>query len=135
VAVLASQPRVAIVSAEHPAANKSSLPLGGLASETFLLPVNAPTSWIEEWTEPYQRPGSSCRRRECSDFEEALNLVAAGLGVMTAPASVLESYPRPDLRFVPWEHPSPASTMVASRVDNRSPGVCTFLEVVRDRIT
>jgi DNA-binding transcriptional LysR family regulator len=57
--------------------------------------LNAPDAWRDYWE------GDVGGGPQATSLEEALELAAAGCGLVTAPALVAHRYPRPDLRYRP----------------------------------
>lgn len=96
------EPRVLAVAARHPLAQRSALSIAECADEVFL-PVSEgmPARWRDFWLVRPRPDGSTVRVGAPFDsLEEALQLVAAGRGVITAAASLAQSHARSDVAFV-----------------------------------
>jgi DNA-binding transcriptional LysR family regulator len=90
VEVLIEEPLVALLPVHHPLASLSSLRLADLQGEEFISYPSSPPSSV------YQTVAAACRnagfipkvRQEVAETSSLIALVAAGLGVAVAPASV-----------------------------------------------
>jgi DNA-binding transcriptional LysR family regulator len=97
---LFSEPRVAVVPADHRLAGKDAVTVADLAGEHLLQDPDAVPEWRDVALE--LRGG---RRRErvpvLRSVEEKLEHVAAGRGIVVLPLSTATFYTRPDVSYVP----------------------------------
>lgn len=91
------------VPAGGPLATASRLGLAQLAAEEVLLPRVRPPGSI--WAQVSARLPEPNRARldDLDDLPAALDLVAAGQGVLVVPQLLVETTRRPDVRFIPLE--------------------------------
>jgi DNA-binding transcriptional LysR family regulator len=109
------EPRVLAVAARHPLAQRAALSITECADEVFL-PVSerTPARWRDFWLVRPRPDGSTVRvGSPFESLEEALQLVAAGRGVITAAASLAQSHARNDVAFVPLTDVEPSRAGLA----------------------
>lgn len=133
VLVLAEEPRVAALPADHPLAGRASLELVDLAADAFITqPAALNAEYRRRWLAEQHAAGLPGRiAAEASSIQEFLNLVAAGRGVCLAPAAAAEFNPWPGVCYVPVDGIAPATTSVATRAGHESPAVVTFRVAAR----
>lgn len=129
---IATSPVVFVLGATHERATASTLAALELRDEPHVQFDQATASWRDAWTprgvSGVDPPWASNART----FEEALDLAAAGCGVVMAPALVSERHPRTDVRFVPVIDMPPVPIHVAWRHDDASSVVAEFVAAVRE---
>jgi DNA-binding transcriptional LysR family regulator len=130
-----SEPFVAVVPSDHPLARARRLRLRDLAREPFVFPVR--------WSSPdmYDRMMHDCQAagvsptivEEAGSWQATVSLVAAGIGVTIAPASVSRlRFPR--VRFRPLAGSAPAYGLALCTGEGApSPAVASFLQVCAAR--
>lgn len=117
VRVLAEEPRVAALPADHRFASRSSLRLDELADDSFITqPESVNPDFRRSWLAEQHAAGLPGRiAAEATSVYEYLNLVAAGRGVCLAPAAAAEYTPWPGVSFVPVVDVAKATTSLATR--------------------
>lgn len=133
VEVLSDEPLVALLPVNHPLASKSVVNLADLRGEEFITYPSSPPSSV------YQTVTAACRqagftpkvRQEVAETSSLVALVAAGLGVAVAPASIRH------LRIAGVTHrpirgtDASVSLAVAYRREAVSPVIRGYLEIAR----
>jgi DNA-binding transcriptional LysR family regulator len=115
---LRSEPRVAVMAADHPLAGSESLSLEDMAGEPLVtgprptslrerLPLDPIADTVETW----------------------LSLIAAGRGIGLAPASSERFHSRPELAFVPLTGLVESTLAIAHRLDASAPSLRDFVDV------
>jgi len=123
VAPLLSEPRVAVVPAEHRLAGKDSISIGDLADEHLLQNPDA----VPEW-----RGIAAGRLPALRSVEEKLEHVAAGRGVVVLPLSTATFYIRPDVTHVAIDDIGPSQVCLAWESSRRSRLVQDFAAIAAD---
>jgi DNA-binding transcriptional LysR family regulator len=93
--VLAEEPRVAALPADHPLAVRSEVHLADLVSGPVVINVVSGTTTLDLW-EAGRRPQDVVRVRNVDEWMEA---IAAGRGVGLTPASTGRLYSHPAIRY------------------------------------
>ncbi|HEY1821236.1 MAG TPA: LysR substrate-binding domain-containing protein [Trebonia sp.] len=96
---LFSEPRVAVVPADHPLAGKDAVAVADLAAEHLLQDPDA----VPEWRDIALELRGGRRRTQVPPLrsvEEKLEHVAAGHGIVLLPLSTATFYTRPDVSYV-----------------------------------
>jgi len=97
---LFTEPRVVVLAATHPLANKESVSISDLVDEHLLQNPDAVPEWRDTATDiQHKRPRDS--RVNSYTVEEKLENVARGRGVAVLPESIVTFYRRPDIVTVP----------------------------------
>ena len=120
----------------HRSAMLNSLALAALADEPFIsFPELPKPSYAEVVRLACEGAGFTPHVvQEVREMQTALSLVAAGFGVALLPASVRHLH-RDGVRYRPLEEPAPRTELtVMSRLDDPSPTLQNFLEIVARRI-
>jgi DNA-binding transcriptional LysR family regulator len=130
--ILARQPRLLALAANHPLSRRDSLSFQDLREEAFITnPISkgrSPDRWLAE----QQRHGLPGRvGSEASSVQEILTLVAAGRGVSLVPAAVAANHARPDVAYLPVVDAEPAVLSVAWRRADKRPILLALLDLVR----
>lgn len=126
---LCTEPRVAVVSAEHRLAGKQTVNLADLAGEHLLQDPDLVPEWRDVATE--MRIG----RREVPVFhsvEEKLEHVAAGRGIIVLPLSVMTFYTRPDITYLTVPDIAPNQVSLAWAAARHSPLIEEFTDLAAD---
>ena len=133
VEVLAREPRVAALPAEHRHALRGPLTFADLAEESFITNPAVPNVGPpERWLEEQRRHGLPGRvAAEAASVQEILTLVAAGRGVCLVPESVARSYPRDDVRYLEVTDAEEAVVSIAWTRETMRPAVAAFVEIAR----
>lgn len=97
--LLFSEPRVAVLPADHDLAAAPGVLMSELANEHLLQDPAAVPEWASFAAEMRRRQGSA--RSASRTVEEKLELVAVGRGIAILPLSTAIFYRRPDISFVP----------------------------------
>jgi DNA-binding transcriptional LysR family regulator len=137
VEVIDHEPLVIALPAGHRFARRESLRMEELAHERFVAPPRAHAATLIDRlmllaNKAKFRPNV---RQEAQQIPSLLPLVAAGLGLALVPGS-LQSVHLDGVAFVPVDDPEAFLLLaVASRVDNTSPVLESFLRTVREART
>jgi DNA-binding transcriptional LysR family regulator len=101
--VLASEPRMLAVSADHVLAGRESVPMAVLAEHPLIrLPDDIPYRMQSDRIPHDAVDGRPVRRGpRAASFGEALTLIAAGKGVFPVGEHAARFYPRPDIAYIP----------------------------------
>lgn len=135
--VLAREPLVIALPADHPLAGRAHLRIGELASGAF---VAQPRELAATLHDRLVRLANDAGfepviAQHAQQLNGLLALVAAGLGLALVPAS-MRTVQLEGVRYVPLEDPQAYLLLaVASRVDDPSPALRHFLAVVNDVAT
>lgn len=127
--VLTVEPCVLVLAADHPAAHVETIESDALHGERLL--------GCQEAEEPIERllaavgMSTSAAVSRYTDVEEALELAAAGQGVMIGPRCLSERYPRADLRFIPITDLPPYQVICAWRSEIVPGAASTFVKIAR----
>ncbi|NMI01745.1 LysR family transcriptional regulator [Pseudonocardia acidicola] len=93
--VLAEEPRVAALPADHPLAGRDEVMLRDLENEIVVINVVSGTTSLDLW-DTGRRPGTVVRVRNVDEWMEA---IAAGRGIGLTPASTGRLYSHPAIRY------------------------------------
>ncbi|WP_062464099.1 LysR family transcriptional regulator [Demequina soli] len=130
-APLWSEPRVLVVRADHPLAERDSISIEEVGDETFVVVSGDHPDAIAWWTVDPRPDGSHPRLGpRADDIDGLLELVSAGMGVNIAAASAAAHYPRADLAFVPIRDIEPATILLCTR-RRRESVVAAFEEIAQ----
>ncbi|MEV5572095.1 LysR substrate-binding domain-containing protein [Spirillospora sp. NPDC052269] len=126
---LFTEPRVAVVPADHPLAGKGAIAAADLADEHLLQNLDAVPEWRDIGVEmrARNRPAVPAFR----SVEEKLEHVAAGRGLAILPLSVATFYTRPDLTYVVVEDLAPTPVSLAWDATRRNPLLTEFAEIAQ----
>ncbi len=132
VEVLAREPRVLVVAAEHRLSARDSVRYAELRAEAFVINPAVRGRPSARWLAEQQSHGLEGNvAAEAGSLQELLTLVATGLGVSLVPQCVQEHFPRPDLRYIPVTDAEPALISIASCPARHRPIVEVFIELAR----
>ena len=93
--VLAEEPRVVALPADHPLAARDEVLLADLSDEIVVINVVSGTTALDLW-QPGHRPAAVVRVR---NVDEWMEVIAAGRGVGLTPASTGRLYSHPAIRY------------------------------------
>lgn len=116
---------VAVVPQEHHATAADELTTADLDGEPTLLPRDDALHWDDA-------PGAPIEHRP-ETTADAVELVAAGLGVLIAPQSLARLHHRKDLTYRPITDAPPSPVVLAFPSGEQSDAVAEFIGVVRGR--
>ncbi|KXO93522.1 Hca operon transcriptional activator (plasmid) [Tsukamurella tyrosinosolvens] len=116
---------VAVVPKEHHAAAADELTTADLDGEPTLLPLDDALHWAGA-------PGTPVEHRP-ETTEAAIELVAAGMGLLIAPQSLARLHHRKDLTYRPLTDAPPSPVVLAVPAGEQSEAVAEFIGVVRGR--
>jgi DNA-binding transcriptional LysR family regulator len=94
--VLAEEPRVVALPADHPLAAQREVSLADLVNDTVVINVVSGTTALDLWPSG-SRPQNVIRVR---NVDEWMEVIAAGRGVGLTPASTGRLYSHPEIRYV-----------------------------------
>jgi DNA-binding transcriptional LysR family regulator len=128
-----AEPRVVVVAATHPLAERASVSIADLGDDPVLVQAGAGEAW-EAFHNVDPRPDGRRPRRgpAVSNVEEKLEQVAAGAGISFVPASTAASVAHPGVRFVPVDDIPPIRVCLAWPSDRRLPVIDDFVAAVQD---
>ena len=130
------EPFLVALPESHRLAALNSLALAALADEPFIsFPELPKPSYAEVVRQACEGAGFTPHVvQEVREMQTALSLIAAGFGVALLPASVRHLH-RDGVVYCPLEEPAPRTELtVMSRLDDPSPMLRNFLEIVMRRI-
>lgn len=107
--ILAHEPRVAAIPADHPLARRRSLRLRDLRSEKLVINVVSGTTSVDLWP-PDEQPRLIV---EVRNVEEWLEAIAAGRGVGMTPATTSRVYTHPQISYLPILDAPPVQIVMA----------------------
>jgi DNA-binding transcriptional LysR family regulator len=131
--VLAREPRLVCLPANHRLAKRKQLNLAALRGEPFVLPVGGTAQWVDFWR-GLPRPDGHTPPDGPQTFgpEETLDAVASGAALCFVPASMISSVTGDRFRFVPVSDLAPVETAVFwSSGRARPAGLDRFIGAVR----
>jgi DNA-binding transcriptional LysR family regulator len=120
---LLSEPRVAVLPAAHPLADKDALSVADLAGERLLQDPAAVPEWRAAATVPADPPPA------VRTVEEKLEHVAAGHGVVVLPLSTATFYTRPDVTHVEITGIGPSQVCLAWEAGRHSGLIEEFVDI------
>ncbi|MDX3067296.1 LysR family transcriptional regulator [Streptomyces sp. ND04-05B] len=112
---LATEPRVACLSAGHPLAALPRLTLAQLDGVPVVdMPEQVPRLWWDFWAVDPRPDGSRVRYGPVvTDMESLLHTVAAGEAMCFLPAAAREYFPRPGIRYIDVVDLAPSTSALA----------------------
>jgi DNA-binding transcriptional LysR family regulator len=112
---LATEPRVACLSARHPLAVLPRLTLAQLAGVPVVdMPEQVPRLWWDFWAADPRPDGSRVRYGPVvTDMESLLHTVAAGEAMCFLPKAAREYFPRPGIRYIDVADLIPSTSALA----------------------
>jgi DNA-binding transcriptional LysR family regulator len=115
-----------VVADTHPLADCTAVVVADLTGQTFVTVGDAPTSdhWLGDLLSGAPRTLPIAR-----NFDEVLELCAAGIGVNVAGASAAEMYQRPGVRFVPITDLADRPTNLCVGKGRSSPALRRFVRL------
>ncbi len=121
--VLRDEPRVLVVSTDHPMAAKDSVGVDDLADEPVVPCTGATTTWRRFWRLEPRPDGIPAATTPplAESYEDKLELVAEGRAVAVLPIGDRRIRTRPDLTTVAIDGIDPAQVVIASRADDPNP--------------
>ncbi|MGW4649877.1 LysR family transcriptional regulator [Kitasatospora sp. NPDC004289] len=126
--VLLSEPRMLAVPADHPIARQTHVTMEDLARIPLLrIAGSRPGSWLAD-RRPSRTPGGEAIADgpRIETFQEALQLIGAGLGAAIVGAQVTRFYSRPDVVCVPFADAPPIEWASAWLTTNNTPLLRSF---------
>ena len=127
------EPFLAALPEAHPLAVRQQIPLMALADEPFILfPKNPKPSYADAVLAVCARAGFIPHVvQEAREMQTALSLIAAGLGLTLVPASVQNLRRKGVVYRGLVEEEATTELTVAFRLDDQSPTLARFLDIVR----
>ncbi|MFD7313996.1 LysR family transcriptional regulator [Streptomyces sp. NPDC059883] len=131
---LLTEPRVAVLPADHPYAHKGVLSVNDLADEHLLQDPDAVPEWRDIATELSAEAPADRQRTPPPTLtvEEKLENVAAGRGVVILPLSTASYYTRPDVTHVEISDIAPSQVCLAWASSRRSPLIHEFAAIAAE---
>jgi DNA-binding transcriptional LysR family regulator len=127
------EPRVAVLWASHPAADKQEISIVELADDPVIIQRGASPGW-QAFHNVDPRPDGREPRRgpEAGNLEEKLQHVAAGRAISFLPASLAAAFAQPGIVYVPVTDIPPIKVCLGWKAENESPLVADFAACVTD---
>ncbi|WP_457099527.1 LysR substrate-binding domain-containing protein [Microbacterium sp. P5_E9] len=126
------EPRVLVVPAGHPLADRESVAIAETNDEVFVSVAGGTPEVVDWWIVDPRPDGSRVKRGPTADSVDGLfELVAAGAGVNIAGQSASRQYRRDELGFIPITDIDPAMIVLCSLSDSPNPMVATFRETAQ----
>ncbi|WP_040768449.1 LysR family substrate-binding domain-containing protein [Tsukamurella sp. 1534] len=116
---------VAVAPKDHVVTAADELTAADLADEPVLVPLDDALHWADP-------PGTPIEHRP-ETTEDAVELVATGLGLLVVPQSLARLYHRKDLTYRPITDAPPSPVALAFREGDRRADVEEFIGIVRGR--
>jgi len=135
VTALYDEPRMLVLPADHPLADRSSVSLEDFADGESIICSHGGTRAIfplDSYRASEHGPISA--RPVVESFEDRIELVATGQAVAVLPIGDRRSSVRPDLVSVPLEGFPPSSVVVASRIGETNPLVADFVTAAKESL-
>jgi DNA-binding transcriptional LysR family regulator len=132
--VLSREPLLLAISADHPLARHSSVPLSFLSEEPYIqFPKSLLSGYARMVVEMCEGEGFTPKVVQKVDaVEAAISLVAAGIGVTIVPG-VLRNLRRDGVVYKPFPPPGPTIDLTMAYLDGEtSPILPRFLAIARD---
>jgi DNA-binding transcriptional LysR family regulator len=126
------EPRVLVVPAGHPLADRESVEIAETNDQVFVSVAGGTPEVVDWWIVDPRPDGSRVKRGPTADSVDGLfELVAAGAGVNIAGQSASRQYRRDELGFIPITDIEPAMIVLCSLSDSPNPMVATFRETAQ----
>ena len=130
--VLAQEPRVAVLPAQHRLAGHSALVFADLSDERFIVNPAVRGARAARWESEQRRHGLSATvAAEVASLQELLTCVGSGQGISLVAASVAQHHPRADLAYVPVLDAEPTLLSLARPNTRRRPIDDAFIALTR----
>jgi DNA-binding transcriptional LysR family regulator len=130
---LTHEPRVAVLPAWHPLAERDSITIGDLVDEHWLQMPGHDRLWRDFWLAGAHRAGvAPLLGPEVRTIDEQLAATAAGGYVSLAPESVAAAYPRPGIRYVPVSGIEPSAVAIGWRRGDQRDALRRFVTKARE---
>lgn len=123
---LYTEASVVVVPKGHLVTAAEEVTAADLADETLLVPADDVLGWVDPPGEPSSLPPPATT-------EEAVELVAAGVGVLVVPQSLARLHHRKDLAYRPVTDAPTSTVHLAWPVERTTAEVETFVGIVRGR--
>jgi DNA-binding transcriptional LysR family regulator len=124
--------RVAVLAVDHPAAGRSEIRIDDLADDPVIMQGGASDEWNAFHNIDPRPDGRHPRRGPvANNFQEKLELVAAGAAVSFLPESVAKHYIPPGIVYVPVADIPPIEICIAWKPEHSSELVDGFIRAVR----
>lgn len=134
--VLYEEPRLLVVPASHPLADRPSVTLDDFAEEAFVGCATTADAWTAFWRVEPRPDGSNAFVLERVDtFEDKLELIAEGRAVAIIPLGGRRRTLRDDLVAVPVIDIEPCKVAVVTRADSDGELVEDFVTAARRELT
>jgi DNA-binding transcriptional LysR family regulator len=126
------QQRLLVVPTAHRLANRDRVSIEETNDEVFIPLAGVDDDAVAWWLVDPRADGSHpARGPVASDFEEMLDMCAAGKGLVFTSTFAATNYTRPGLAFVPLEDVEDSQTALCWRADEGDAAVRTFVATVR----
>jgi DNA-binding transcriptional LysR family regulator len=131
-AIVSTQHRMLVVPADHRLARRDAVSIEETNDEVFLPMAVADPAAADWWLVDPRADGSSpARGPVAADFEDMLDLCAAGRGLGMAASFAAEHYVRPGVTYVPLTDVEEAQTLLCWRADEPERAVLAYVATAR----
>jgi len=125
------EPRVLVVSSDHPIAERPRISVADVVNEPFVA-RRAPEHWRDFWLATDVRDAHPVRLgAEVATVDECFEAILSRRGMAFTQASTQRFYDRPGLAFIPVTDVPPSPLAIAWRKDMETPPVRDFVETAR----
>jgi DNA-binding transcriptional LysR family regulator len=129
--VIGSEPRFAVLAADHPLADREALDFAELADEPWVDIATDPV-WWDFWRVAERRPGPPRVGAMCRTCNELLEAARAGTATGLVGESVARGQSWPQLAFVEVRDIAPSTLAIAWRSDSRQPALRNFVDLATE---
>jgi DNA-binding transcriptional LysR family regulator len=128
-----ADPRLAVLPADHPAAGRAEISIDELADDPVITQGGATDEWNAFHNVDPRPDGRRPRRGPVAhNFQEKLELVAAGTAISFMPESAAKYYLPPGIVYVPVPDIPPIETYIAWRPERSSSLIAAFVRATCD---
>ncbi|TVT58879.1 LysR family transcriptional regulator [Amycolatopsis rhizosphaerae] len=126
--LLATEPRLVMLSHRHPLAGRSEVRRADLAGELRVDTEGVPEYWRRWWSlDPGPDGTPPPYGPIVHTFEEQVEIAALGIAISIVPAAAARFYHRADVAFVPIVDAEPAEVLLCTHLEEDSPLVGALL--------
>lgn len=127
-----TEPRVAVVAANHRLASRERISAAEIANETLTIGRTDDAAYRAFWTLVDHRTAVGTPPIETTSHAEELEIVATGRAISITAACAARFTPHAGVRFVPIDDVPPVETALAWRRGDESPLVRQFVQIARE---
>ena len=128
---LGSEPRFAVLAADHPLADRAAVDFAEIADEPWMDVATDPL-WCDFWRVAERRSGAPTVGATCRTRDELFEAARARRATGLVPQSVARAQAWPHLAFVEVRDIAPSTIAIAWRSDNHHPAVHNIVNLATD---